>query len=116
MTPAPARELLTIGHSNLTADRFIGLLTNAGVTAVADVRSVPFSRRWPWFSQKPLAARLAVEGIAYVALGGPTRHPSNAENPRRESWATPTCKTCRTSFPPIRRPTTSPIGRFRPIE
>ena len=69
MTPIAPRDLLTIGHSNLTADRFIGLLTNAGVTALVDVRSVPFSRRWPWFSQKPLAARLAAESIAYVALG-----------------------------------------------
>jgi uncharacterized protein (DUF488 family) len=61
--------LLTIGHSNLPADRFAAMLKSAGVTAVADVRSVPFSRWCPWFSGKPLAERLAREGIAYVALG-----------------------------------------------
>ena len=62
-------DLLTIGHSNLPAERFMALLTSAGVTAVADVRSVPFSRWCPWFSGKALAERLASERIAYVALG-----------------------------------------------
>jgi len=37
-------DLLTIGHSNLPADAFAALLQGAGVTAIADVRSVPFSR------------------------------------------------------------------------
>ena len=62
-------DVLTIGHSNLPAERFMGLLTSAGVTAIADVRSVPFSRRYPWFSAKTLAARLQGAGIAYLPLG-----------------------------------------------
>ena len=62
-------DLLTIGHSNFPAERFMALLTSAGVTAIADVRSVPFSRRCPWFSGKALAERLAGERIAYIALG-----------------------------------------------
>jgi uncharacterized protein (DUF488 family) len=69
MTQSAAYDLLTIGHSNLAAERFMALLTSAGVTAVADVRSVPFSRWCPWFSAKALAQRLAGEGIAYLALG-----------------------------------------------
>src|SRR3984893_16229344 len=70
MTRSAACELLTVGHSNLAADRVVTLLKDAGVTAVADVRSVPFSRWCPWFSGKALAGRLAGERIAYVALGG----------------------------------------------
>jgi uncharacterized protein (DUF488 family) len=66
---ASPADLLTIGHSNLPADRFVSLLTNAGVSSVVDVRSVPFSRWCPWFSSKALATRLAAEGLAYVALG-----------------------------------------------
>jgi uncharacterized protein (DUF488 family) len=62
-------QLLTIGHSNLPAERFMALLMGAGVTAVADVRSVPFSRWCPWFSTKALAERLVRESIAYIALG-----------------------------------------------
>ena len=62
-------DVLTIGHSNLQAEDFTTLLRNAGVTAIADVRSVPFSRRFPWFSSKSLADRLQSRGIAYCALG-----------------------------------------------
>ncbi len=69
MTRSAGCELFTIGHSNLTADRFVALLKHAGVTAIADVRSVPFSRWCPWFSGKALAERLAREAIAYIALG-----------------------------------------------
>jgi len=58
-------HLLTIGHSNLPAERFLALLTSAGVTA----RSVPFSRWCPWFSAKALTERLVNESIAYIALG-----------------------------------------------
>jgi len=75
----PSFDLLTIGHSNLAADRFMALLKNAGVSAVADVRSVPFSRWCPWFSAKQLAQRLAEEGMTYIqlgdALGGRPRDP-----------------------------------------
>lgn len=71
-------ELFSIGHSNIPADRFVGMLQSAGVDAVADVRSVPFSRFFPWFSGKPLAARLAAAGIGYSfmgeALGGRPRN------------------------------------------
>jgi len=36
MTRPAACDLLTIGHSNLTADRFVALLKDAGVTAGGD--------------------------------------------------------------------------------
>jgi uncharacterized protein (DUF488 family) len=62
-------DLYTIGHSNLPAERFLALLAHTGITAVADVRSVPLSRRFPWFSGKALAARLPSQGIGYLALG-----------------------------------------------
>ena len=69
MMPAADFHLFTIGHSNLPAERFLALLQDAGVTAIADVRSVPRSRRFPWFSGKTLAARLAGADIGYLALG-----------------------------------------------
>ena len=62
-------DLFSIGHSNIPAERFIGLLRHAGVNAIADVRSTPFSRRFPWFSGKNLAATLAQHGMAYLAFG-----------------------------------------------
>ena len=62
-------DLFSIGHSNIPAERFIGMLRHAGVNAIADVRSTPFSRRFPWFSSKNLAATLAQHGMAYLAYG-----------------------------------------------
>ncbi|HML14065.1 MAG TPA: DUF488 domain-containing protein [Xanthobacteraceae bacterium] len=78
MTPA-AFDLFTIGHSNHPIERFLELARGSGITAIADVRSTPASRRYPWFNQSRLAPRLAQEGIAYVplgeALGGRPRDP-----------------------------------------
>ena len=75
----PRYDLFTIGHSNIPADRFIAMLRDAEVNAVADVRSVPNSRWFPWFSAKPLADKLAGAGITYTmmgdALGGRPRDP-----------------------------------------
>ena len=62
-------DLFSIGHSNIPAERFIGLLRHAGVNAIADVRSTPFSRRFPWFSGKNLAAPLTQHGMTYLAYG-----------------------------------------------
>ena len=63
-------DVFTIGHSNVPIDRFVALLRQAGVTAVADVRSVPTaSRRFPWFSKSNLAKRLAGDGIDYTPMG-----------------------------------------------
>jgi uncharacterized protein (DUF488 family) len=65
----PSFDLFSIGHSNIPAERFAAMLQDAAVTAVADVRSVPNSRWFPWFSQKALAAQLAGIGIAYTGMG-----------------------------------------------
>jgi len=65
----PSFDLFTIGHSNIGAERFDGMLRGTGVNALADVRSTPTSRRFPWFSGKNLAARLRQADIAYAALG-----------------------------------------------
>lgn len=50
-------------------DRFASHLLDAGVTAVADVRSSPFSRRAPQFSRDNLRPTLKSSGIAYVFMG-----------------------------------------------
>jgi uncharacterized protein (DUF488 family) len=61
--------LYTIGHSNHDINTFIALLKQHGVTALADVRSAPYSRYLPHFCKKTLKAYLAKEGIQYVFLG-----------------------------------------------
>jgi uncharacterized protein (DUF488 family) len=47
----------------------IALLRQAGVTAVADVRSVPYSRRLPQFNKARLENALREQDIAYIFLG-----------------------------------------------
>ena len=61
--------LYTVGHSNHPIDKFLDLLTGNGISAIADVRSQPFSRRFPQFNKERLAASLSACGIAYVFLG-----------------------------------------------
>ena len=62
-------RLFSLGHSCLPFAHFARLLRDFGVNAVADVRSAPFSKQSPWFSQKELKAGLRDEKIAYVFLG-----------------------------------------------
>jgi uncharacterized protein (DUF488 family) len=61
--------IYTIGHSNVAGEAFIALLRRHEISAVADVRSQPYSRYLPHFSQGPLKAALREAGIAYVFLG-----------------------------------------------
>ena len=63
-------RIMTIGHSTRTADAFLGLLQAHGVTLIADVRTIPRSRRHPHFSSETLAAFLALHGIAYEHFPG----------------------------------------------
>ena len=63
------QTVYTIGHSTHAEREFVSLLERHGVTAVADVRSAPFSRRVPHFSKAPLKALLRAAGLAYVFLG-----------------------------------------------
>jgi uncharacterized protein (DUF488 family) len=66
-------RILTIGHSVRPLDAFLALLRAHGVTGLADVRTVPRSRRHPHFSREALEASLPGAGISYrhfMALGG----------------------------------------------
>ena len=65
--------LYTIGHSTRSLDDFISLLKAHGVTQLADIRSVPRSRRHPHFAADALSVSLPAVGIAYrhcPGLGG----------------------------------------------
>jgi hypothetical protein len=62
-------RLFSIGHSNHDFAAFVRLLQGARVTAVADVRSHPFSRRQPQFARPELERGLLEYGIDYLFLG-----------------------------------------------
>ena len=64
------RQLVfTIGHSTHSLEAFVALLKQNGVTALADVRSAPYSRFNPQFNKDALERSLKAEGIKYVFLG-----------------------------------------------
>jgi uncharacterized protein (DUF488 family) len=73
--------VFTIGHSVRPFDEFLLLLRAHGVTGLADVRTVPRSRRHPHFSRDSLERSLPEAGIVYrhfSPLGG-------LRKPRRDS-------------------------------
>ena len=78
--------MFTIGHSTHELDSFLELLREHGISAVADVRSAPYSRYCPHFSKDPLSRSLGDAGIKYVflgrELGGRSEDPSCYENGR----------------------------------
>lgn len=64
-----SERVLTIGHSVRPFDEFLALLRAHGVTGLADVRTVPRSRRHPHFSQEALEISLPQAGITYRHFG-----------------------------------------------
>ena len=62
------RNIFTVGYATHSLAEFIGLLQRHGVTAVADVRSQPYSRV-PEFNRESLKVALRSSGIEYVFLG-----------------------------------------------
>lgn len=65
---AQSPAIYTVGHSTHPLEEFLGLLKRHGITAVADVRSQPYSRI-DHFCKDALAAALKAEGVEYVFLG-----------------------------------------------
>jgi uncharacterized protein (DUF488 family) len=63
------QTLFTIGHTTHSFEEFAGLLHRHGITALADVRSHPYSRRLPQFNRETLAVALKGSNIHYVFLG-----------------------------------------------
>ena len=63
-----ALSIFTIGHSTRSQDELLALLRPAGVSAIADVRAFPSSRRNPQFNAGELARWLPAAGIEYLHL------------------------------------------------
>ena len=73
----------TIGHSTRTIDIFISLLEENGINLVADVRSLPGSKRYPQFNRETLANSLNEHEIRYEhfpELGGRRKTRKDSRN------------------------------------
>jgi len=64
----PDDAVFTVGHSTLPIEQFVALLQAYDVRRLADVRTVPRSRRNPQFNADALASALRAENIEYVPL------------------------------------------------
>lgn len=69
MSDARACPVFTIGHSRHELSVLLHFLKAHSITAVADVRSQPYSRLHPQFNREHLKNALKAAGIAYVFLG-----------------------------------------------
>lgn len=79
----PPLTIFTIGHSTRTLEQFVELLAIHGVRQVADIRTVPRSRRHPQFEREALARSLPARGLVYLhlpALGGLRRARADSVN------------------------------------
>ncbi len=74
-------RIYTIGHSTRPIDEFIALLRAHGIRQLADIRTIPRSRRHPQFERDALAAALARHDVAYRHLAGL----GGLRRPRRDS-------------------------------
>lgn len=79
----------TIGHSSRSLDDFLALLHESAIGCVVDVRSLPGSRKFPWFNADALAASLKHAGIDYsheAALGGRRKRSLPDTDRRNAMW------------------------------
>ncbi|MBO4648502.1 MAG: DUF488 domain-containing protein [Lentisphaeria bacterium] len=74
-------KIYTIGYVSYSLPGFIEVLKKYGISAVADVRTTPYSQFKPDFNSDVLAENLKSNGICYVPLG-------------RECGARPDNKSC----------------------
>src|ERR1044071_8988116 len=84
-------RMWTIGHSTRAIDEFISLLRANQIKLLADVRSLPGSKRYPQFNKEALANSLGKVGIRYEhfpELGGRRKTRPDSKNTawRNESF------------------------------
>jgi uncharacterized protein (DUF488 family) len=76
-------RIWTVGHSTRAIDEFISLIQANDIKLLADVRSLPGSRRYPQFNREMLAGSLGKAGIRYEhfpELGGRRKPRSDSRN------------------------------------
>lgn len=81
--------MFTLGHGTRSIEELIGLLSEARVGEVADVRRFPASRRHPHFTREALERSLSKAGLAYrwhgERLGGRRKH-QKGQSTRHPAW------------------------------
>ena len=76
-------QIWTIGHSTRSIEDFISLLEENEIKLLADVRTLPGSKRYPQFNKEALAESLSARGIRYEhfpELGGRRKTKRDSRN------------------------------------
>jgi uncharacterized protein (DUF488 family) len=84
-----AGTIFTVGHSSHPLERLVALLAGEQITALADVRRWPRSRRHPHFDDDALAVELAPRGIAYMHLPELGGHRTPSAGSSNDGWDEP---------------------------
>lgn len=85
MTDSGSHIIYTIGHSTRSAEEFLHLLQSFEIEVLADIRSLPGSRKFPQFDKENLEVFLETNQIHYQYfndLGGRRKVLKNSKNTR----------------------------------
>lgn len=77
--------IYTIGHSTHSLEEFLNMLQSFDIKIVADIRSLPGSRKYPQFNKEDLKISLEEAGIKYLHLanlGGRRKVKKDSKNNR----------------------------------
>jgi len=80
------KTIWTVGHSNLLLEEFISLLNSFGIQALADIRRLPGSRKYPWYNQAELSLSLEKNKIRYIPFSGLGGRRSPAPHSKNIVW------------------------------
>lgn len=81
--------IYTIGHSTHSLAEFIKMMKSFDIKILADIRSMPGSRKFPQFDQDSLKISMEEAGISYIhliSLGGRRKAKKDTKNTR---WNNP---------------------------
>jgi len=85
MNKPGTHTIYSIGHSTHSLDEFLNMLRSFDIKTLADIRSLPGSRRFPQFNMENLKISLAETGIQYIHLadlGGRRKMKKDSKNNR----------------------------------
>lgn len=85
MNKTETPTIYSIGHSNRTLSDFLEMLQSFDIKIIADIRSLPGSRRYPHFNKESLKISLEEIGIQYIHmsdLGGRRKVKKDSKNTR----------------------------------
>jgi uncharacterized protein (DUF488 family) len=80
-TSAPKPAIYTLGHSTRPPDEFAAILSAFEIRTVADIRTVPRSRRNPQYDQETFSRWLRDHSVEYVHI----RELGGLRKPRKDS-------------------------------